>query len=184
MNDMNRLRNKLAELVLAFPNKEIPAETIALYAQRLSMMPADAVCMAIDRLMDTARFFPTIAEIKEEAAAGPFGAPLADEAWAEVLKEARRVGYNRLPIFHAGQFHDPPKREFSNPTIEAAVQSVGWEMICTTPKDKISYVRDAFVKAFNALQHRTQEARQTGALPLDEGRIEIVALPGRKGDVA
>jgi hypothetical protein len=170
MNERDLLLRKLGEMQLAFPGKEITTETIAVYAHRLSMMPTDAVCAAIDRLMDTSRFFPTIAEIKEAAAADPT-APLADEAWAEVLKEAKRVGWNRPRILHGGTWYDPPKRQFSHPAIEAAVEAVGWEMICMTPADKISHVRHAFVQALNAGMHRNQTARQTGETP-------IVAIEG------
>lgn len=165
MTDQDLLVAKLEELSMAFPNVKIEPATIAVYAKRLSAMPTESVCAAIDRLMDTARFFPTIGEIKEAAVAGPFGLDLADEAWAEVVREAKRVGFNRPPVFRNGRFEAPPAPEFSSPLIAQAVNAIGWESICTSDKPEI--VAAQFRKAFNALLERQTKARQTGALPLD-----------------
>jgi len=167
MTDQDRVRllAKLRELTLAFPHREIPEETILLYAHRLSTLPVDAVCAGIDRLIDTATFFPTIAEIKEAAIAGPIGPDVADEAWAEVVREARRVGYNRLPVFRDGRLLPPPTPAFSSPLIAAAVNAVGWELICNGDNSQ-GHIRNAFLRTFRSLQERELRAKQTGALPV------------------
>lgn len=182
MTPEQRILAKLGELALAFPNKDIPPESLAVYAKRLALLPVDAVCAAIDRLMDTARFFPTIGEIKEAAVTGPLGADLAEEAWAEVLREVKRVGFNRPPVFRDGRFEPPLVPEFSSPLIGAAAASIGWDVICTS--DKPSIVMAQFKAAFTALRDRETAAKQTGARALDADALpapKLVELKERAG---
>lgn len=160
------LIQKLYELAAAFPNKEISDATIIIYAKDLSDLDANAVIDAIDRVRKTATFFPSIAEILKSAVEGPLGADLADEAWAEVLIQAQRVGWNRLPTFANGQFQPPPVPEFSNEIIAAAAYSVGWQLICTGDDSK-GFIRAQFVKAFHAFRERDTKAKQSGVVPMD-----------------
>lgn len=164
MND--DLIAKLTQLFKAFRQKDATVDgTLDVYLERLSEFPAPVVIAAIDRLIDTSRFLPTIAEIKESAVLGPLGQQLADEAWVEVRREARRVGYNRPPVFSGGRFLPADVPEFSSPVIAAAAYAVGWELICTGD-DSRGFIRDQFLKAFKALSERETRAKQAGVVPL------------------
>lgn len=88
---------------------------------------------------------------------------IPEAAWAEVMSEVRRVGYNRPPIFHNGQFLDPPLRQFSSPLIAEAVDAIGWAEICTSDRPEI--VRAQFIKALAALMERAVKRVQTGDTP-------------------
>jgi len=183
MNDA--LLDKITELFKCFPQpRGFDPDTIALYAQRLSTLPVDRVVFAIDRLIDTSRFLPTIAEIKEAAVLGPLGEGLADEAWVEVQREARRVGFNRPRLFHNGVWYDPEKPRFSSPVVEAAAKAVGWQLICEGDNSQ-GFVRMQFVKAFKALAERETKAKQAGIVPVDgealpAGEDRVIAL-GQNG---
>lgn len=156
---------KLRELAAAFPNREIPDATIIIYAKDLSDLDTNAVMDAIDRVRKTSKFFPSVAEILEAAVVGAYG-ELADEAWAEVQKEARRVGWNRLPTFANGRFEPAPVPTFSNETIALAANAIGWELICTGDDSK-GFVRGQFIKAFHAFRERETKAKQAGVVPMD-----------------
>lgn len=130
---MTTLKAALLELRLAFPQREVPVETMALYARQLADIDEASVVDAVFRLIRTAKFFPTVAEIRESAVAGGPTEGLAESAWAEVQREVRRVGFNQgqhLRVFRGGEFVEPEAPRFSSPVTTAAVESMTWRLIC------------------------------------------------------
>ncbi len=75
----------LWDLIAAFPNAQIGAETIRVYSRKLSDIPTEHLAEAMDQLAGTARFFPTIAEIRE----------VAEAAWTRT-NELQRASTLRL----------------------------------------------------------------------------------------
>jgi len=55
----------VAMLVAAYGKADFPDNRVALYENRLRSLPAKEAQAAILRLIDTSRFFPTVAEIRE-----------------------------------------------------------------------------------------------------------------------
>jgi len=159
----------LKTLRLAFPGGQATAETLVLYADRLADLdPADVVA-AIDRLINTAKpkygnYFPSIAEIRELAVVGGTTDGAAELAWAEVLREVRRVGWNNRGFFRDGVHHDPPKPQFSSAITEAAVESVTWRMICLSEEPE--RVREQFLWTWKNLASRAIKQAANGD-PLD-----------------
>lgn len=86
--------------------------------------------------------------------------PSAEDAWIEVKREAKRCGINRLPVFRNGQFHDPPKPEFSHPIIAKTVEVIGWREICLN--DKQSIISAQFIKTYNAYRDRAVRETRLG----------------------
>ena len=130
---MTTLKQALLEMRTAYPNREIPVETMALYARQLTDLDEAAVVDAIYRLVRTSKFLPSIAEIREAAVAGGPTEGLAELAWAEVQREVRRVGDHgaaHLRQFRGGVFVEPERPVFSSPITTAAVESVTWKLIC------------------------------------------------------
>jgi hypothetical protein len=162
VNERNKrkIAAKLRELAFAFPNREIPEETVVLYTERLSSLPAEAVCLAIDRLIDTSRFFPTIAEIKAAMVEAVVEPGFAELAWGEVIREVRRVGFGRTA---------QGRPRFSSPLIGKAVAAVGWETICMSEHPEV--IRAQFVKTLDALVRRETYRIQTGSLSGDSEAI-------------
>lgn len=176
MTDGERLLNKLRELVAAFPRQEVTPETITVYAHRLSALPIAAVETAVDRAMDTARFFPTIGEIKDAAAENALGDhALPEGVWAEVKREVRRVGHNRPPLFHKGAFLPPEVPTFADPLVAEAVAATGWAYLCTGEPEGV--VKAQFTATLKAIRGRAIERVQTGRRPdgaaLGDGALGI-----------
>lgn len=129
----DQVREALLSMRAAFPQREVPVSTLALYSRQLVDLDPAAVVDAIERLIRTSRFFPTIAEIREAAVAGGPTEGLAELAWAEVQREVRRVGDHgaaHLRQFRGGVFIEPERPVFSSPVTVAAVESVTWKLIC------------------------------------------------------
>ena len=92
---MTGLQQALLDLRLAYPQREVAVEALALYARQLDDLPEAEVVDAIYRLIRTAKFFPTVAEIREATVTGGATEGLAEAAWTEVRREVSRVGYGR-----------------------------------------------------------------------------------------
>jgi hypothetical protein len=143
---------------------------------------------AAKRWIKTQKWFPKPAELLEIIGVQSVAPNLIPEAaWAEVLKEARRVGGNRLPLYQGGKIIPPPTREFSHPAIEQAVEAVGWKAICLTPEEERSYLQHRFTETLKALIKRDVRNVQIGEnlTPLGDGSPPVLAIDGgRKGEVA
>lgn len=102
---------------------------------------------------------------------------IPEAAWAEVMHEVRRVGWNRPRMFHDGQFEEPPQRTFSSPLIAEAVDAIGWAEICTSDKPEI--VRAQFIKALVALMDGAVKRVQTGDVSAARDALPepVIALP-------
>jgi hypothetical protein len=166
---MTTLLSALRELRTAFPGKDIPPETVALYARQLSDLPEADVVDAVYRIMRTSRFFPSLGEIREAAVAGGPVDGIAETAWTEVLREVARVGWNRGPIWQGGVRHEPEQPRFANPITEAAVKSLSWKMIC---QGEAAEVRSQFLWTWKNIASGTVK-RQAGRQSVD------ALLPGR-----
>lgn len=123
-------------------------------------MPEPAVIGAINHAIETSTFFPSIGELRGAIAEHATGADdLAETAWIEVQREARRVGFQPGRIFRGGQWYDPPKPTFSNARIAEAVESIGWKQICT---GDIEDTRRDFIFAYRNLRKRDVNKIQRG----------------------
>lgn len=172
---MTTLAQALLELRLAFPQREVPVETLRLYARQLDDLEEATAVDAVYRLIRTAKFFPTISEIREAAVTGGATDGLAEAAWAEVLREVARVGFNRGPVFHAGKFHEPETPRFTSPVTEAAVASMSWRLICLGEQAE---VRSQFLWTWKNVATglvKRGQASDGGRLELP-GASELVAL--------
>lgn len=63
-----RPKEALAVLVAAFRTEKLAEPTVRLYEHKLADIPPGVLAATVDRLVDTARFLPTVAEIRETAA--------------------------------------------------------------------------------------------------------------------
>jgi hypothetical protein len=157
----------VAKLVAAFPNREIPAATVKVYVGHLSCIPTQLLAIAVDELIQTSVFFPTIAELRKAAAQAKLGdVPSAEEAWSEVLTEMRSTGRQYTP-------------DFSHRAIDRAVRDVGgWRYLCNS--EGLSFERTYFLKTFKDLVSRAERI----TLRISEGTKNL-ELPGggeKKGE--
>lgn len=162
----------LAILRQLWPDMAVDEGAVRVWTWALEELTYPQAEAAVKRYIRTGKFPPKPAELLELAATEAVAPDLIpEEAWAEVRSEARRVGYNRPPTFHRGEFTRLEPR-FSSPLIERAVAAVGWETVCTGDNSR-GFVRDAFVKALAAIARHEVKQAQAGAVRSEDA----AALP-------
>lgn len=162
----------VAALIGAFPAARVTDATPAVYETALRDLEHRHAQLAVNRLLATAKFMPTIAEIREAAVeiAHPELRSGA-EAWGDVVKAVSKFGINRTPTF-------------DDRLVAAAVEAIGWTNICNAKQDDPS-TRAKFADAYNAAARRarTDAALSRGATaPMLERGIEPRALPSGETD--
>ena len=106
----------IAPLQLAFKGA-LEKDRLQFYVMMLSDIPPQILEVAVKKLIMTNKFLPSIAEIRETAygikgTISGTAAPDESEAWGEVIKAIRSVGYYGKP-------------KFSHETITATVNNIG-----------------------------------------------------------
>lgn len=124
---------------------------------------------ALKKVIATAKFFPTIAEIREAAASlTPTDMPDGERAWDEFLREKRNHGYLDAPqsLRTPGDsgivsFREP--WDFSHPAIGATVKAMygSWQASYETMQDEMLGVdRKHFIDMFKTITKRQREMTQ------------------------
>lgn len=134
--------------------RDFTEEQMDLYIQRLAMLNPVVVKAAILNLIDTSKFLPGIAEIKEECAKVSAAVQCieyipADEAWSMALQAAGSYGYEK-----------------GLETLPDNVKTVAkrfWQEICYDNVGNIPLMRAHFMRAYAAEEERREEATRIGA---------------------
>lgn len=170
----------LGMLKAAWGNK-LTDEQAKLYLLMTNDIPEPVLLKSIEALIKESRFLPSVAEIRERAAALYNSAqgkepPDAGRGWGEVVREISRTGYYGKP-----QIRDPVAAE--------VVRRMGWKEICASPADQTGVLRGQFLKMYAMLQERRQEEHNNKAL-LQDGKVRgfIASVsgklaPGKEGAV-
>lgn len=139
----------------AFPQRELGEPTIELYVDFLVDLEHDAAARAVQELIATRTWLPTIGEIRA-AVATQSGPPVVELAWEEVCRE----------IVVTGSYQRP---KFSHPLIARAVATIGWRALChsTTP----GLERKSFMDIYRTLRERELTAAATATV----GALSIAA---------
>jgi hypothetical protein len=100
----------LGVLAAYWPKADLPRETLLLYRDHLLDFELEPAARAVSHLGATSRFFPTVAEVRQAitAAADPDPLPDPDQAWAEVVANARDGIYG-TPIWSHPAVYDTVK---------------------------------------------------------------------------
>ncbi|MEG6615362.1 replicative helicase loader/inhibitor [Peptococcaceae bacterium 1198_IL3148] len=140
--------------------------TAALWEKMLADMPYHVAENALMKVLATAKFFPTVAEIRAAAVEITQPAmPTAAEAWGEVVTAISRYGYYR----------EVEALESLSPTVAQVVRFIGWKDICTSEEPDI--IRAQFRKAYETHSAREREMAQ---IPSDVRQLissVVKALP-------
>lgn len=132
----------LGILVAAYPNQQINPQTVSVYTMALADLDAGEALQAVRRILAESRFFPTIAEIRQDVTRARVALPSAEEAWGEVHRKIKDVG----------AYGDP---EWSSPALQQTVRAIGWRELCLTELDDLNTTRAHFFRTFNAYRERT-----------------------------
>ncbi len=146
--------------------------TANLWSEMLSDIPFDIAKAALIKVLATARFWPTVAEIREAAAEiiNP-QLPSPIEAWGEVVQAIKIYGLYR----------QEEGLNSLSPITKRVVQNIGWREICLCEQPDI--IRGQFRMAYE--QYAKRE-REEAILPaevkqLAGDRNKVLRLVGRIG---
>lgn len=154
------MRSQVAKLVgvlmAAFPANRVTTETSAVYENLLEDLEYYAANAAIEGLIATAKFMPTIAEIREAALAMSVGARKAGgEAWGDVMRLIARYGARRYDIGW--------KAPVADPVAERAVDALGWVSLCDSENQVADRAR--FIELYDQLAIRHRHEQLSSSLP-------------------
>lgn len=169
MNKQDILK-AVAPLQLAY-NASLDDNRLRLYVEMLSDIPPSILEAAVKKLIMTNKFLPSIAEIREVAYGikgiiSGTAAPDESEAWGEVIKAIRSVGYYGKP-------------KFSHEAIAAAVSNIGWQDICTTPSNGTNTLRSQFRRAYQLAAERQKDNRDNAVLGISPNNEKLKQLTGK-----
>lgn len=143
-----------------------------LYLQMLADIPADTLQAAVYTLLNTSKYPPTIADIREKAeeitgiATGSANYS-AGMAWESVQRAIRKVGgYGR------------PK--FTDPICAKVVAQIGWMDLCMTPVEMTTALRSQFIKMYEREAARDETERQIRGVISEKRLAQIAANVGER----
>lgn len=148
----------VASLKAAFPDANIPAETVVMYAAALEDLDFQAGQAAVGALIRSTRWFPKIAEIREAAAEQTLGVPSPASAWERLTE------YTDHRREHA-TLTDLERR---------ALQAVGGTWAVRTSESP-TVLRSQFMKVYEELRRDAIRQEMHGPYALPEGRRELAA---------
>ncbi|WP_307973773.1 hypothetical protein [uncultured Dialister sp.] len=171
LNSLSPRTMALGILKAAWGNK-LTDEQAKLYLLMTNDIPEPVLLKSIEALIKESRFLPSVAEIRERAAALYNSAqgkepPDAGRGWGEVVREISRTGYYGKP-----QIRDPVAAE--------VVRRMGWKEICSAPADETGVLRGQFLKIYAMLQESRREEHNNRAL-LQDGKVRgfIASVSGK-----
>ncbi len=140
-------RDLVAIIAATWTRPPVSEATVYAYAFGLADLDHAAAKEAVRSLMQTSRFLPTIAEVRERAVEQRVALPSPEEAWGIVRRAIGALGMYRTPVFDCDE-------------IQAAVNAIGWRSICT--EDNEASTRARFCAAMESFSDRRREAEATG----------------------
>lgn len=142
--EAKRLIGSLLEM---YPREVVTDGRLNLYAALLADIPVELGAAAVAHWLATEEFFPSPAKFRALCAelSGTL-APDVDEAWSEVRKEIRRVGWSGKP-------------RWTHDAIAEAVRAIGWDTLCGSTNGAID--RAHFQRFYAAAAKRVRTAAQT-----------------------
>lgn len=168
----------VAVLMAAFPNAKSTSATTTVYERMLRDQEYVVTNAAVERLLATSRFMPTIAEIREACFDLNLGERQAGgEAWGSVLRAVQGAGSYRTPGVDF---------VFNDPVVLRCVEALGWQNLCSSENQVADRAR--FIELYDKLSlserkhanadqlpaaKRLEESRETSATALSI--VEIVA---------
>lgn len=147
---MNEVTDLLGWAIANFPamQERDMGPTAKLWHEMLKDVPFKVAKKALLKVLATAKYFPTVAEVLEAIAdiAGP-RIDTAAEAWGEVERAIRLYGHYRESEALASM----------SPRVAKVVKYLGWQEICLSEEPGV--VRGQFLKMYAQVAEREQKER-------------------------
>ncbi len=149
------IKKLVAVLIASFPASKVTDQTVTAYERMLSDLDFRVANAAIERLLATAKWLPTIAEIREACLALSAGEKRAGgEAWGDVLAAMRMFGYIRSP---GVDFN------FPDPVTAKCVAALGWSELCGS--ENATADRARFIELYDKLAAIERTKQLADSLP-------------------
>jgi len=147
----------VAVLVAGYAREHIPEPTVRLYVEQLKDLPAAESLTAVDSLIKTSRFLPTIAEIRSAVAARSVGAPTPEQAWEFVQDCICRCTWR----MHKGW---DPEPNYPHDLVDRAVKGMGGlRQMQRSDSDQVT--RGQFMRLYAAFLTEEVVTANTGVRP-------------------
>ena len=141
----------VAVLIASFPHARVTEATSSAYETMPADLDSSSASAAVKRLIASAKFLPTIAEIREATIQVTDGDRRhGGEAWGDVLRAVSRFGAYQTP-------------EFSDTVVARCVVALGWRELCSSENQVSDRAR--FVELYDKLAGEARKEQVIGALP-------------------
>ena len=151
MIDKKTIIETITLLKITYPSslKDLGKEELTLmidvWLKDFKDTPKELFLKAINNIRNKNKFFPSIADIKEEIAKMKLAdIPEAEEEWQEVIKAVHYFGYYR-------------QKEALNslkPYTSKIIQYIGYERICMANSEEQKWNKKEFIAEYNALKDK------------------------------
>lgn len=159
MVDEKTIKETLTLLKVTYPNalKDLDKQTalvmIQVWTRDFKDTNKEQFLKAINNIRNKSKYFPSIAEIKEEIAKMQVvEVPEAEDEWQEVLKMVRKYGSYR---------QEDALAELK-PYTAKIVSYIGYQRICMAESDEQIWNKKEFIAEYNSLVDKIVENLQIG----------------------
>jgi hypothetical protein len=150
-----QIKKLVAVMVAAYPSSKISEESVGVYTRMLADLDYPAANAAVEQLLATSKWMPTVAEIRDRIVSLVTGEIRAGgEAWGSVLKAIRGAGRYRIPGVDFA-FFDPVTAE--------CVSAMSWVELCDSENPTADRAR--FIELYDQLATRHRRAQLSEGLP-------------------
>lgn len=153
----------VAIIAATWTRPPVEKATVHAYAFGLADLDYGLAQEAVRSLMQTSRFLPTIAEIRERAVADRVKLPTPEEAWGIVRRAVNRIGSYQVAAFDCDE-------------IQQAVDALGWRNICLDENETATRAR--FCAAMQSFCARRMQDEASGRYMAPERQLPA-ANPGQ-----
>lgn len=149
------IRKLVTVMVAAYPTTKAQDDTVRIYERMLADLEYPVANAAVEQLLATSKWMPTVAEIRDRVMSLTAGEVRAGgEAWGSVLKAIAAMGRNRVPGVDFA---------FADPVVLEAVRAMGWVNLCDS--DNATADRARFVELYDALAVKFRRWQLSEGLP-------------------
>ncbi len=160
----------VAVLLAAYPAARSSTGTSEIYERMLADLEYPLANAAVERLLATCKFMPSVAEIRECALALAVGEQKpGGEAWGAVLELVGRYGSYREPGVDF---------QVDDPVLRKCISSLGWREICLSENQQADRAR--FIELYDKLSVQERRARASDSLPAMQRWREMEAKRERQ----
>lgn len=171
----------LTPYLMAFPNCKINAGGLVVYSKVLSKLELVEIEAAMNKIILTSKFFPSVAEIYEQVQVmrnyaltkSGLANNLTDaEAWENVQKVVKGHGqYSREPWI------------FANEKVERAARQYGLMELCRLESNEVGIARAQFMKIYNRIVSKENADRYNNIALNSLGGSGVKKLIGNIAEV-